>query len=83
MMELIREEMKEKRLEMIRRALQEKAPLTYADLESTGGLKSFLETREAEMMKYFGEAQKRAWEETLSVFLDFFDPSYDETTSPM
>jgi len=83
MMESADENKKEERLEIIRKALKEKAPLTYADLESSGQLRSFLEAREADMMKYFGEAQKRAWEETLAVFLDFFDPSYDETTSPM
>jgi hypothetical protein len=83
MIELAEKNKKQERQEIIRNALKEKAPITYADLESTGQLQSFLETREMDMMKYFGEAQKRAWEETLAVFLDFFDPSYDETTSPM
>lgn len=83
MTELFQEDQKAKRLEMISRALQEKAPLTFADLQETGQLQAFLEARDAEMMRYFQDAQQKAWEETLAVFLDFFDPSYDETTSPM
>jgi hypothetical protein len=55
----------------------------YDDLESSGQLQAFLEDREAEMMVYFKEAQERVWQETMSTFLDFFDPSYDETSSPM
>jgi len=77
------ENKKEERLEMIRIALKEKAPFTYADLENSGRLQSFLEEREAEMMAYFHDAKNKAWEETKAVFLDFFDPSYDETSSPM
>jgi hypothetical protein len=68
---------------MIRQALKDKAPLMYDDLESSGQLQSFLETREREMMAYFKEEQERVWQETMSTFLDFFDPSYDETSSPM
>ncbi len=83
MIEMAEENKKQNRLDMIREALMEKAPLTYADLETSGQLDSFLENREAEMMAYFIEAQNRAWEETLSTFLDFYDPSYDETNSPM
>lgn len=83
MTELFQEDQKVKRLEMISRALQEKAPLTFADLQETGQLQAFLEARDAEMMRYFQDAQQKAWEETLAVFLDFFDPSYDETSSPM
>ncbi len=83
MIALADENKKEERLEMIRIALKEKAPFTHADLEDSGRLQSFLEEREAEMMAYFHDAQNRAWEETMAVFLDFFDPSYDETSSPM
>jgi hypothetical protein len=83
MIELISESQKENRVEMIRQALKDKAPLMYDDLESSGQLQSFLETREREMMAYFKEEQERVWQETMSTFLDFFDPSYDETSSPM
>jgi len=83
MIEIANESKKQDRLEMIKAALKEKAPMTYAELESTGQLQSFLEGREAEMIAYFSEAQQKAWEETLATFLDFFDPSYDETSSPM
>jgi hypothetical protein len=74
---------KQNRLEMIREALQEKAPFTYEKLEKSGKLQKFLEERDADMMKSYSEAKDKAWEETLSTFLDFFDPSYDETSSPM
>ena len=61
MIEMAEENKKQNRLDMIREALMEKAPLTYADLETSGQLDSFLENREAEMMAYFIEAQNRAW----------------------
>ncbi|MCX5849690.1 MAG: hypothetical protein NTW65_09590 [Deltaproteobacteria bacterium] len=83
MIELANESQKENRLEMIRKALKDKAPMTYSELEDSGQLESFLEGREEEMMAYFHEAQNKAWEETKAAFLDFFDPSYDETSSPM
>ncbi|MDI6742557.1 MAG: hypothetical protein QMD11_07420 [Smithella sp.] len=83
MIDLANENQKENRLDMIREAMKDKAPLTYADLESSGQLQSFLETRETEMMAYFKEEQERAWQSTMSTFLEFFDPSYDETSSPM
>lgn len=83
MIDLANENQRENRLDMIRKALKDKAPLTYADLESSGQLQAFLEARETEMMACFKEAQERAWRETMSTFLDFFDPSYDETSSPM
>lgn len=83
MIELISENQKENRVEMIRQALKDKAPLMYDDLERSTQLQAFLEDREAERMVYFKEAQERVWQETMSTFLDFFDPSYDETSSPM
>jgi hypothetical protein len=83
MIELADEGKKQERIAMIREALKEKAPVTYTELETSGQLESFLESRETEMMVYFHEAQNKAWEETLAAFLDFFDPSYDETSSPM
>jgi hypothetical protein len=83
MIELTDEKQKENRLEMIRKALKEKAPRNYSELETSGQLQSFLEARDTEMMAYFSEAQKKAWEEAMATFLDFFDPSYDETSSPM
>jgi hypothetical protein len=83
MIELTDENQKENRLEMIRKVLKDKAPQTYSELETSGQLQSFLEARDTEMMAYFSEAQNKAWEETMATFLDFFDPSYDETSSPM
>jgi hypothetical protein len=83
MIELADESKKQERIDMIREALKEKAPLTYSELETSGQLQSFLEGREAELMASFNEAQNKAWEETMATFLDFFDPSYDETSSPM
>lgn len=83
MIEMTEEGKKLERIEMIRETLKNKAPLMYSELETTGQLPSFLEEREAEMMTYFREAQQKAWDETLTTFLDFFDSSYDETTSPM
>ena len=83
MIEMTQEGKKQERIEMIREALKNKAPFTYSDLETIGQLQSFLEEQEADMMAYFREAQQKAWEETLATFLDFYDSSYDETTSPM
>jgi hypothetical protein len=83
MIELADESKKQERIDMIREALKEKAPLNYSELETSGQLQSFLEGREAELMASFNEAQNKAWEETMATFLDFFDPSYDETSSPM
>ncbi|HPD57070.1 MAG TPA: hypothetical protein P5294_01280 [Smithellaceae bacterium] len=83
MTHLSEESEKQNRLEMIREALREKAPLTYEELEKSGKLQQFLEERDADMMKSYNEAKNKAWEEALSAFLDFFDPSYDETSSPM
>lgn len=83
MTHLSEESEKQNRLKMIREALREKAPLTYEELEKSGKLQQFLEERDADMMKSYNEAKNKAWEEALSAFLDFFDPSYDETSSPM
>lgn len=83
MIGLADESQKEIRIDMIRKALRDKAPLTYAELEESGSLSRFLEDRDEDMMKYFSDAKQKAWQETLSVFLDFFDPTYDETSSPM
>jgi hypothetical protein len=83
MLEIADESQKENRLAMIRKALKDKAPLTFSELETSGQLQSFLEARDAKMMAYFREAQNKVWEETMATFLDFFDPSYDETSSPM
>lgn len=83
MAHLSEESEKQNRLEMIKAALQEKAPFTYEELEKSGKLQQFLEERDANMMKSYSEAKNKAWEEALSAFLDFFDPSYDETSSPM
>jgi glycosylphosphatidylinositol transamidase (GPIT) subunit GPI8 len=83
MTDLTDESKKQNRIEMIRKALQEKAPQTYKELEESGNLQQFLEGHEAEMMLSFNEAKNKAWEETMSTFLAFSDPSYDETSSPM
>lgn len=82
-MDITDESRKQERMAMIRKALQERAPRTYRQLEETGDLELFLEGRDEEMMQCFSEAKNKAWEETLTRFLDFFDPTYDETSSPM
>jgi hypothetical protein len=83
MIDLANDNQKEKRMEIMRKAMKEKAPLTYAGLEESGGLEKYLEAHDAEMMKNFQAAKDKAWEETLASSLDFFDPNYDETSSPM
>ncbi len=83
MTHLSEESEKQNRMEMIRETLQRKAPFTYEELEKSGKLQQFLEDRDAAMMKSYSEAKNKAWDEALSAFLDFFDPSYDETSSPM
>jgi len=77
------ESQKQNRLEMIRQALQDQAPLTYAELESSGQLQKFLEAHDAEMMASYNEATNEAWEKTMATFLNFADASCDETSSPM
>ncbi len=74
---------RQNRLDMIRQALKDKAPRMYEDLESSGQLQIFLEAHDAEMMASYQVAQKKAWEETMSAFLNFADPSYSESSSPM
>jgi acetoin utilization deacetylase AcuC-like enzyme len=83
MTDLTDKSQKQKRLEMIRKAMTEKAPQTYSELEKSGNLEQFLEAHDAEMMKSFNNAKNKAWEETMATFLDFTDPFYDETSSPM
>lgn len=83
MIDMTDDSKKQERLEMIRKVLQEKAPKNYTGLEESGGLEKFLEAHDAEMMKSFRSARDKAWEETIASFLDFFDPNYDETSSPM
>lgn len=74
---------KQNRLEMIRQALKDKAPMMYEELDSSGQLQRFLEGHEEEMMASYEEAKKKAWEETLEAFLSFADPSDSEASSPM
>ncbi|PKN86642.1 MAG: hypothetical protein CVU51_06860 [Deltaproteobacteria bacterium HGW-Deltaproteobacteria-1] len=74
---------KQNRLEMIKQALKDKAPLTYSSLETSGKLQEFLEAHDDEMMARYSDAKQKAWEETLDTFLGFDDSSYDETSSPM
>ena len=75
---------KQTRLEMIRQAFEDKAPMTYKELESTGQLQKFLEAHDAEMMASYNEAKNEVWEKTMANFLDFADPpSMDESSSPM
>jgi len=83
MIDLTDDSQKQNRLVIMRKALQDKAPKTYMELESTGNVQQFLEARDAEMMLSFNEAKNKVWEETMSTFLEFFDPTYDETSSPM
>jgi hypothetical protein len=74
---------KQNRLEIIRQALKDKAPLMYEELESSGQLQIFLEAHDAEMMQSYMEAKNKAWDETMSTFLNFADASYSESSSPM
>jgi hypothetical protein len=75
---------KQNRLEMIRQALNYKAPMTYKELESTGQLQKFLEAHDSEMMASYNEAKNEVWEKTMANFLDFADPpSMDESSLPM
>ncbi len=83
MIDLTDDSQKQNRLTIMRKALQDKAPNTYTELESTGNVQQFLEARDAEMMLSFNEAKNKVWEETMSTFLEFFDPNCDETSSPM
>lgn len=83
MTDMTDESQKPKRLEMIRKAMMEKVPQIYSELEESGKLEQFLEAHDAEMMRSFNHAKNKAWEETMANFLDFTDPSYDETSSPM
>jgi hypothetical protein len=73
------------RLETIRQALQDKAPLTYEKLESSGQLQKFLEDRDEEMIESYNYQKNKAWDNTMATFLNFTDAdtSYDETSSPM
>ena len=83
MTDLTVESQKQKRIEMIRQALQEKAPTMYEELESSGQLQIFLEGHDKEMIDSFNEARNKLWEETLEKFLSFADASYNESLSPM
>ena len=83
MADLTDDSQKQNRLEMIRQALKEKAPMMYEELESSGQLQIFLESHEAEMMDSYNKAKAKAWEETLDAFLNFADATYNESTSPM
>lgn len=82
MIPLAEESQKQKRLEMIQRALKEKAPVTYSEVEASGKLQEFLEEHDAEMMAYYNNAIKEVWEKTLERFLGFSDLDFDETTLP-
>jgi hypothetical protein len=83
MTQLSEESQKQNRLEMMRQALKDKAPLTYSELSTSGKLQEFLEAHDAEMMSSYNDAKNIAWEETLANFLGFADSSCDETSSPM
>ena len=83
MTDLTDDSQKETRLEMIRGALKDKAPIRYEELESSGRLDQFLEDHEAAMMAGYRDAKKKAWEDTLDTFLNFFDASCDESSLPM
>ena len=50
MTDLAEDGQKQKRIEMIRQALKEKAPKMHEELESSGQLQIFLEGHDAEMM---------------------------------
>ncbi|MEI6315766.1 MAG: hypothetical protein WCO89_12915 [Syntrophus sp. (in: bacteria)] len=83
MTDLAEDGQKQKRIEMIRQALKEKAPKMYEELDSSGQLQIFMEGHDAEMMDSYNKAKARALEETVDKFLNFADASYSESTSPM
>jgi len=83
MIDLAEESQKQKRLEMIRLALKEKAPVRYSEVEASGKLQEFLEEHDAIMMAQYNDAIKEVWEKTLERFLGFSDLAFDETTLPM
>ena len=83
MIHLSEESQKQNRLEMIKQALKDKAPLTYSELETSGKLQEFLEAHDNEMMARYNDAKKKAWEETLDSSLGFAASCCDETSSPM
>jgi hypothetical protein len=62
MIELADESKKQERIDMIREALKEKAPLTYSELETSGQLQSFLEGREAELTRRRIKRGKKQWQ---------------------
>jgi hypothetical protein len=76
---------KQNRLETIRQALRDKAPATYEKMESSGALQQFLEARDREMIDSYNYQKSKAWENTMTTFLNFSDAedAYDETSSPM
>ena len=82
MINLADESQKQKRLEMIRQALKEKAPVKYSEVKASGRLQEFLEEHDAEMMAYYNDAINELWENTLDRFLGFSDQGFDETTLP-
>jgi hypothetical protein len=83
MTNLIDDSQKQKRLEMIRQALKDKAPLMYEELESSGQLQIFLEAHDAEMMASYEASDNPNLEEMMADYLSFSDASYNESTSPM
>jgi len=83
MTDLIDDSQKLKRIEMIRQALKEKAPMMYKELESSGQLQIFLEGHDEEMMDSYNKSENKSWEETLANFLYFADATYNENESPM
>lgn len=82
MINLADENQKQQRLEMIRQALKEKAPVKYSEVEASGKLQEFLEEHDAEMMAFYNESIKEVWKDTLERFLGFSDLDFDETTLP-
>lgn len=81
--DLTNESEKQTRIEMIRQALKDQAPVMYEELESSGQLQTFLEGHEKEMMAGYEEAKKQAWKDTMARFLSFADASDSEASSPM
>ncbi|MDD4356356.1 MAG: hypothetical protein PHN98_03815 [Smithellaceae bacterium] len=51
---------KQNRLEVIKQALKDKAPLTYSSLETSGKLQEFLEAHDDEMMARCNDEKKSA-----------------------
>jgi hypothetical protein len=64
-------EFRNKRIQLIEQAFQEKAPTTYVGLKASGNLKQFLESHEGAMMDSFNKAYGEASMKILQKNMDY------------